>query len=219
MAGAAGLAIAAVVAFFAGTKDTPKVNPDENACDCPDDALMVARRHAANAAIDSLNKRIDDQRATDPKAMFGLTLYNKGQAINQARVSNATDGDSHTGKADTNPLNCKPDVSKGASPCMKASLQAHENVHQDACNKANTPGRDYRNTMTMIEYWEEDRKGYEEELKYLDTHSARVTKKFADGLCKPVVGNYLGAESREEQLARRAGSKRRATQYVAGLPS
>jgi hypothetical protein len=216
---AIGLGIAVVVKLYTGTtKHESVVLPDEKACecstcDCPNEAeLMKARIHAAKAAIESIDRQIAAQSAKDPQAMYSDKLYAPGKSVNQARVSNAAEGDPITGAGETSPFSCEPDVSKGKSACMKASLQAHENVHQQACVALHRRGRDYRSSKTMIEYWKEDKDGYQAELDFLDSQIAKEVKK-----C--MVGNYPGAQNREEQLARRAGSKRRLTQHAAGLPA
>ena len=113
--------------------------------------------------------------------------------------------------ASTSPA-CITDVSPGRTACIRWALQNHENVHAAACDKYISGGGkgDYKAAGTMADYWREDAKAYQAEIKFLNDKLAN---------CPPVVGNYPGAQSKEEQEQRLAASKRRATQYVAGLPS
>jgi hypothetical protein len=93
---------------------------------------------------------------------------------------------------------------------MKASLLAHENVHQRECLKQKRLLGDYKTKKTMLEYWQEDREGYQTEVDLLDHQIARVVAKCAHA-------SYPGAESKEEQQERLAGSKRRVSKYAAVL--
>ncbi len=209
-----GLGVAAIAGVIWGAnKDKTDVKPDEDACDCFNIEVMLAREHIAEAAIESIDRQMKQQAATDANATYSDALYKKGRDVNQARVSIAAEGDPYTGAGETDPWNCKTNVSKGTSGCMKASLQAHENVHHNACLKVNNRFRDYRSDMKMTEYWEEDRAGYQAELEYLKRNRGPAIKR-----CPPLT-NYPGAQSKEEQQQRLAASKRRTTKYAAGLPS
>jgi hypothetical protein len=198
-------------------KHTTVVTPDENACDCPDLQNMLDRSRLAEEAIKSIDDQIAAQSAKDPQEMYSDELYTEGRTKNQARVSIESEGEDYTGSGETHHTNCKTDVSKGKTECIKASLQAHENVHQRECLKINKRFGNYKDSKKMVEFWQEDREGYQKEVEYLARQIPRVTRKVADGKCQ--VANYPGAQSKEEQGQRYAGSKRRATQYVAGLPA
>ena len=202
------IVIGGIAVGFLTTKDRTVVKPDETACDCPDIQLMLNRRRLAEAAIKSIDSLTKTQSAQE---MYSDKLYEQGRRANDAAVYNARQGDEQTGSATTHHTNCKPDVSQGRSACMQASLQAHENVHQRECLKYNSRLRNYKYAKTMVDFWTEDRDGYQAEVDYLDRQIARVVKK-----CMQVT-SYPGAESKEEQQQRLAGSKRRVTQYVAGL--
>lgn len=207
--------IAAVLVLGVGgctifENDKTEVPPDPDACDCKDQQLMLNRLRLANAAIQSIDKLINDQTTKDAQEMYSDDAYSVGKKANQAAVYKASEGDEYTGAADTPPVNCKPNVSKGNGNCMKASLQAHENVHQRECLKYDSVFRNYKNQKTMVAFWQEDREGYQKEVEYLDRQIAKVVKK-----C--MQATYIGPETKEDQQQRRAGSQRRVSKYVAGL--
>lgn len=190
------------------TKDKTVVTPDENACGCDDVKLILDRQTQVEAAVDSINRQL---KTLDPKVMYSNELYAAGRGVNKARVENASEGlESTGGGADTHWLDCKPDVSKGRTACMRAALQAHENVHQRECLASGSRFRNYKTAKTMVEFWQEDLEGYQAEMDYLKRNLGT-----AMGKCP--VTNYPSAKSKDEQQQRLAGSKRRVTQYVAGL--
>ena len=210
---AAGLGIGAGVMSIVGTnREKTRVEPNAAACTCDDFLDMINRRDLANVAIRSIDELSNAQSAKDAQArkpeMYSDELYGPGKEDNLDAIKKAKTG-APPGGGETHHLNCRPTFPEGVSACMKESIRAHENVHQREClNGYTTRFANYKEAKTMVEYWKEDREGYEEEVKFLETQIAK---------CR--VGNYPGAESKAEQQQRLAGSKRRATQYVAGLPS
>ena len=186
------------------------VKPDETACGCGDIRLMLDRQRLAKAAIQSIDKLMNAQTAKNPGEMYSDKLYLEARIINQARVSIASEGDEYTGSGHTPPVNCKPDVSRGQGDCMKASLQAHENVHQRECLKYDAVFTNYKNAKTMVDFWKEDREGYQAEVDYLERQIKRVVPE-----C--MHASYPGSGSKQDQQQRLAGSKRRVSKYVAGL--
>jgi hypothetical protein len=201
------VAVGVIVLIWANIKHKTVVTPSETACDCDDLQLILNRERLAEAAIKSIDSLSKAQSTKNANERYSDDLYKVGKLANQAAVSNASEGDEKTGSAETPPSNCKPDVSKGNGNCMKASLQAHENVHQRECLKYDKRIGDYKTEKTMVEYWQEDREGYQAELTYLVSQRERVVKK-----C--MVSTYSGPPSKDEQQQRLAGSKRRVSKYV-----
>jgi hypothetical protein len=215
---AAGVIVVVTVIIVAGVKwatrrDTTVVTPDESTCQCPDVFSMANRLAQAKAAIASINGLIATQAASDlaagKPAMYSEDLYNKGKAVNQTAVDNANKG-GWTGKAETPPRNCSPDLSDVPTECLKQALRTHENVHQVECLR-HSGGGDWKEAKTMVDYWQEDRAAYQAEADYLDRNINRLMN---DPKCKPKVSTYTGRESKEEQQERLAGARRRVASYA-----
>ena len=66
----------------------------------------------------------------------------------------------------------------------------------------------------MVDFWAEDREGYEKEVDYLTRNINRLNN---DPKCKVKVSTYPGAESKEQQKERLAGARRRVGGYVKGI--
>ncbi len=205
------------VVILLTNKDRTVVTPDAGACDCPDVLMMVNRLAQVNAAIQSIDGLSKAQAAKDAKAgspeMYTDDLYAPGKAANQKAVEKVAKGDP-TGAGDTPHRNCSPDVSAGRTKCMRAALQAHENVHQRECLAFDSRFGNYKEAKTMVDFWKEDREGYQAEANYLDPKIKQLSN---DPKCKVKVTTYPGAESKEEQKERLAGSRRRVSAYVKAI--
>jgi hypothetical protein len=217
---AVGVIVVVTVIIVAGVKwatrrDTTVVTPNESTCQCPDVFSMANRLAQARAAIASINGLIATQAASDlaagKQAMYSEDLYNQGKATNQTAVDNANKG-GWTGKAETPPRNCSPDLSDAPTECLKQALRAHENVHQAAC-LGHSGGGDWKEAKTMVDYWKEDRAAYQAEADYLDRNINRLMN---DPKCKKKVAvqTYPGSESKEDQQQRLAGARRRVGSYA-----
>jgi hypothetical protein len=210
---AAGLGIAGGVTAIVGTtRDKTEVKPNAAACTCDDLVNMISRRDLANVATKSIDDLSKAQSAKDSQAgkpeKYSDELYGPGKQANEDAIAQAKTG-APPGGGETHHLNCSPKFPDGVSACMKESLRAHENVHQRECvNGYTTRFANYKEAKTMVEYWAEDREGYQEEVNFLEPLIAKC-----------LYGNYAGPQSKEEQQQRLAASKRRATQYVAGIPA
>lgn len=203
-----------IVLNWAHTKKKTIDAPNREACDCSDLQLILNRQRLAEAAIKSIDELMAAQSAKNPNEMYSKDLYQQGKGVNQKALWRAGEGDELTGTADTPSSTCRPDVSKGTTPCMEESLRAHENVHQRECLKYKTKWFEhYQEKKTMLDYWKEDREGYEEEVKFLKDQFPKVMDKCK----KPEIGNYIDTETKEEQEQRHAGSKRRVAKSV-GAP-
>ena len=214
----AGSSVAALIAIGVGLglffthRDKTVVQPNDEVCQCPDLLDMIHRRDLAKAAIQSIDGLSKDQAANDARAgkaeMYSDELYVPGKEANQAAIHKANTS-APPGAGETPPYTCSPDVSAGPTKCMQSSLQAHENVHQQACLANPKRFANYKYAKTMVEFWQEDRDGYQAEVDFLTRNIDKCMH----------VSNYPGAQTKEEEQQRRAGSKRRVTEYGAGLPA
>jgi hypothetical protein len=200
------------VGLFFTHRDKTVVEPSDAACGCPALLDMINRRDLAKAAIKSIDGLSNVQSGNDARAgkaeMYSDELYVPGKEANQAAIRKANTG-APPGAGETPPYTCSPDVSAGTTECMRASLRAHENVHQQACLANTKRFANYKYAKTMVEFWQEDHDGYQAEVDFLTRNIDKCMH----------VSNYPGAQSKEEEQQRRAGSKRRVTQYGAGLPA
>ena len=185
------------------------IPPDACPCNTTEDRQDMEKRLAeAEAAANDLNTDLIPD-APSGKAFSGDEKESKGVR----QIGEAMGGEKagvHK-VAGTSPA-CITWTSKDKPACIRWALQTHENVHAEACDKYIAGGGkgDWKAAGTMAAYYREDARAYQAEIDFLKSKLAK---------CPPVLGNYPGAQSKEEQQQRLAGSKRRATQYVAGLPS
>jgi hypothetical protein len=66
--------------------------------------------------------------------------------------------------------------------CLQGSFQTHENVHAATCQrikgqKSLSWNVNYKDTMTMIEYWNDEIAGYQAEIAYLNAEIASAPAK------------------------------------------
>ena len=208
-----------IVAIFGAKhltdRDRTETPPDLAPCNCDHASLqgIMDRERQVEALIEKIN---DEMSALDPNVMYTEDLYAKSRKDNVKSVNKLNEDFelSPTGGGGvTNPLDCKPHLPQGTTKCIQGAFQAHENVHQREClafaDRPTNRFSDWKKAKTMVEFWQEDLEGYQAELGFLKEALTRATA--------PCTTNYPGAESKEEQQQRLAGSKRRVTQYVAGL--
>jgi hypothetical protein len=196
-------------------RDETEKPPNLAACNCDHESQqkILDRQRQVEALINKIN---EEMNAQDANEMYTDELYSKFRKDN-LKLLNDLNQDFELsptgGGGTTDPYTCTTRVPQGTSACVQGSFQAHENVHHREClaywKRTTNRFSDYKKAKTMVQYWQEDLEAYQEELKFL---KAAFSLAVAD-----CTGNYPGAESKEEQQQRLAGSKRRLTQYVTAL--
>lgn len=184
------------------------------ACGCEDKADLEARRQQAQAVIDDLQqivKELEFEGLLDP-VPYSTERQTAGRGRNQDALNKANSRNLGGGDTDENCL-----TKTTGSGCMKAVLQAHENVHEAACSAHKQAGRqgDYKFGKTMAEYWKEDIQGYEAELKFI-----KEAEDFVDNLnppCPRVERPSIGGESPEEQMERLHRGRDRVNEYITAI--
>lgn len=172
------LVCAGVVLYIQHGNATTVVPVASGTCSCADVADLENRLGEANAAIAEYQAAISEVQAMDAKAgkktMYSDELYTYEQenvqlAINSAHITGARTG---TGDTDTA---CETKVS-APTPCLTGSLQSHENVHSSTCqrvkqglgDKYSPLTTDYRNSLTMEEFWNDEIAAYSAEIRYIN---------------------------------------------------
>jgi hypothetical protein len=212
------LLIAAGLAYVFGddVKDVP-VSPGE--CQCTDQADIKSRIAEATAARDAFAKSAADRSANEDGRNLEPEMYSdeakqaETDAVHPAVKAATT---ARTAHAKTR-SDCTTEVDEKATPCLRAALQIHENVHSLTCQAMKKDGRvgfmrDYKFQMTMVTFLRNEVAGYDAEINYLNGEMARLK---ADGNCNwVVVETYRGPQSKEDQQQRLARSRQRVANYV-----
>ena len=178
-------------------------------CECKDyDDIMNRLAQASALEAEINNNMIPNGNSGD---MYTEARYTANKPKLQAVANSAQSGRS-TGTAETRPW-CGAVMNGAPTTCMEAALQAHENVHAAACDAfvAGKGKGDWKEAKKMVEYWREDAQGYKTEREFLEKAKNALDN---DLNCHHHVSSYPGAESKEEQQQRLAGSKRRVTKYA-----
>jgi hypothetical protein len=213
-------------ASFLSFRGAKKVVPvPEDVCQCADLADIENRLKEAGAGAGAFAKMANASAAADAAAgtttMYTDALYLQGRGVAQAAVSAAHTPGARTGSGETG-SDCTTEIT-APTECLRAALQAHENVHSATCDALKAAGKvgrlgDYKFSMTLADYWRNEVAGYSEELNYLGRQLARIK---SDPACKPktkvTVETYPGSSSKEAQQERLAGALRRVTSYVSGI--
>jgi hypothetical protein len=208
--------VAAIALVYGGIityfKDDKTVVPvAAGVCHCPDVPTMEKRLKEAADAAAEYNKMI--QAEGEPR-MFTKDLYLQGKAAVKKAISRPG---GTPGSGETRGDDCTTEISSPPSDCIRAALQAHENVHSTACqaikHSERNPGGDYRDAMTIVTYWREEAAGYEAEMAYLRQQIALAN---LEPPCykPPIVQASSQGESRQNQQERLARARRRVTDYV-----
>jgi hypothetical protein len=157
-------------------------------CTCEDIPDLRNRLNEVNAAITEYQAAIGDVQAHDA-GVGSPTMYNEGTFNDEkANVQNAING-AHTkgtrsGSGDTG-TDCGTTV-KAPTACLQGSFQTHENVHATTCQRTRdqlkSQGKgswttNYKDSMTMIEYWNDEIAGYRAEIPYLNAEIAGAQAK------------------------------------------
>jgi hypothetical protein len=200
--------------------DQKDVQVPPGACDCPDQfdiksriAEATAARNAfeKSAATRSYNDSVSGKPEMYSDAAKAAETTAAKPAVEAATTARTASGE--TGSDCTTKINAP-------SPCLRAAIQTHENVHSLTCQAMKKDGRvgfmrDYKFQMTMVTFLRNEVAGYDAEIAYLKNEMARIQ---ADPKCKWVaVETYPGRKSKEDQKEALARAKQRVTTYVRGI--
>jgi hypothetical protein len=211
--------------FFHG--DAKVVPVDENVCQCSDLEDMKNRIAEAGVAARAFGAFAVDQATADMSAGT-TTMYNRDRddqttAVAQGAVTSAHKTGTKSGKGKTQ-TDCVTKI-ETSSACIRQSLQLHENVHSETCQAIKAAGKDatgdFKDQLSLVQYWAEEVKAYSKEIEFLTRQIARVT---GDPACAPPPApvaaaeeRYPGTESKEDQKERLAGASRRVLSYVSSI--
>jgi hypothetical protein len=216
--------LAGVAWYFQG--DVKVAPVDENVCQCSDLEDMKNRIAEAGAAAKAFAVFTSDQ-ATADAASGTTTMYSQARdaqttAVAQGAVTAAQKAGTNSGKGKTQ-TDCVTKI-ETSSACIRQSLQLHENVHSATCQAIKAAGKDttgdFKEVLSLVQYWSEEVKAYSKEIEFLTRQIARVS---ADPACAPpppvaaAEERYPGAATKEEQKERLAGATRRVLSYVSSI--
>jgi hypothetical protein len=150
-------------------------------CTCEDLPDLRNRLNEVNAAISEYQLAIGDVQSHDTE-VGSPTMYNEGtfnddQANVQIAINGAHTQGTRTGSGDTG-TDCGTKVD-APTACLKGSIRAHENVHATTCQQMKSRNKlswnaNYKDSMTMIEYWNDEIAGYQAEISYLNAEIAHA---------------------------------------------
>jgi hypothetical protein len=202
-------------------KDAQKdVQVPPGACDCPDQFDIKSRIAEATAARDAFAKSAATRSYNDSVSGHPEMYSDEAKtaetdaakpavkAATTARTASGETGSDCTTKIDA------------PSPCLRAAIQTHENVHSLTCQAMKKDGRvgfmrDYKFQMTMVTFLRNEVAGYDAEIAYLQNEMARIQ---ADPKCKWVaVETYPGRKSKEDQKEALARARQRVATYARGI--
>ncbi|NMB79290.1 MAG: hypothetical protein GYA23_09390 [Methanomicrobiales archaeon] len=172
------------VLYFQHSNATTVAPVPSGQCTCADVADLENRLGEANAAIAEYQAAIGEIQAMDVKSgkktMYSDELYTYEQenvqlAINGAYIKGARSG---TGDTDTA---CETTIN-APTPCLKGSFQTHENVHSATCQKVKQDlgdkysplTTDYRESLTMEQFWNDEIAAYSAEIRYINENLPRA---------------------------------------------
>jgi hypothetical protein len=161
-------------------------------CTCSDITDLENRLNVANAAIAEYQNGIQDVNDHDATVgkptMYNEVTYAEERANVQIAINAVLPRGAPTGTGDTT-TDCET-VVKADTPCLQGSVQTHENVHSANCQNIKQQLKDagklndftnYKDSMTMVEYWNDEIAGYQAEIAYINTNLATAK---ADASCK-----------------------------------
>lgn len=166
-------------------------------CGCADHADMLNRIDEANVSI---SEYLYQKRAYGTKAFSSfdyseLIQKTLQEMLNKAHKSgtNSVKGGTNVGTCDLRPLE-PGSPSQKVTPCLEAGVRIHERVHMDACDiwkkdSGTFRGNDYRSSMTMAEYLDEEIRSYEAEKSFFKDQINKMA-------CKPA--GWIGVVRYEE---------------------
>lgn len=163
------------------------VSVDSGKCTCDDLSDLRNRLKEADAAIAEYKLAIKDvekyQEESGKVVGYNEDTFREEQANVQKVIDAAYSTGAHSGTGDTG-TDCGTTVN-ARTDCLRGSLQAHENVHASTCQRIKGQNQlawnaNYKDKMTMIEYWNEKIAAYTAEYAYLNAEIGRAK---ADGSC------------------------------------
>lgn len=154
-------------------------------CTCNDIPDLKNRINEVNAAIGEYQAAIGDVQSHDAgtgkPTMYNEGTFNEEKANVQIAINGAHTQGTRSGSGDTG-TDCGTTV-KAATPCLEGSFQSHENVHAATCQRIKGQLKsgdklswttNYKDSMTMVEYWNDEIAGYQAEIPYLNQEIARA---------------------------------------------
>jgi hypothetical protein len=190
------IAIVAIIGAIVSMNQAHKASADvpvaTGTCTCKDVKDLENRQKVVNAAIAEYQLGIADVNAHDAK-VGSPTMYNEGTwNEEQANVLTAIQGalpkGAHTGHGDTT-TDCGTTVTAD-TPCLQGSFQTHENVHRATCQRVigqlsdagkGSRFQNFKESMTMVDVWNDEIAGYNAETDYISKNLARAK---SDTSCK-----------------------------------
>ena len=160
-------------------------------CTCSDIPALEQRLKRVQTAIGQYEARIAEQQAADAGGKpTGFTGDAKEAAVDKIEKQSGLRAKSSSDSGDTNGVTCEIQV-RAPNRCVWGSLQTHENLHAQICTKfhedaraagkTSTFGTDYREAMSLVDFYNEEIRGYQAEIQYIDKNLAKAR---ADKTCK-----------------------------------
>ncbi len=148
-------------------------NAAQGVCNCDDMSQIQQRIDLASAAIDAYTNQF---LSTNTGTAFTMAGHDKVETAVAQAVNAASDGLGNpfvkSVPSDTSRWLCKIAIyDEGATECMKASLQTHESVHQNACERQ---WKWYRQWPTLDAFIKEEIDGYTAEHSFLLGERSRL---------------------------------------------
>jgi hypothetical protein len=203
------------------TIPTKTVSVPGGMCTCADIPDLKNRLNEVNAAIEEYKAAIQDVNAHDATTgkptMFNMGTYSDEKANLQTIVQSVHTPGTHSGTGETK-SDCETTVTADTA-CIRGSLQTHENVHVPTCEKIkqklvnagtyNALTTDYKTSMTMVEYFNDEIAGYQAEIPYINTnlekaktdasckwacdvdHKTYDSASECEGSCRPTLGSVI----------------------------
>jgi len=172
------IVVALAVLYFQHSDAKTIVPVAAGQCTCADVADLENRMGEANAAIAEYQAAIGELQGVDAKSgkktMYSDELYEYEQENVLIAVKSVYQKGARSGKGDTDTA-CETKIT-ASTPCMQGSFQTHENVHSATCqrvkqdlgDKYSPLTTDYRESLTMETFWNDEIAAYTAELNYIN---------------------------------------------------
>lgn len=167
-----------IVMFVQHSNATTVVPVASGQCTCADVADLENRLGEANAAIAEYQAAIGELQGVDAKngkkTMYSDELYTYEQENVQLAINGVYKKGARSGKGDTDTA-CETKIT-APTPCLQGSFQTHENLHSATCqrvkqelgDKYSPLTTDYRESLTMEAFWNDEIAAYTAEIKYIN---------------------------------------------------
>lgn len=182
------LVAALLAVMYFQHSDPQKVVPVESGtCTCTDISDLENRLGEATAAIAEYQQATQEIKAVDAKngkaTMYSDDLYIYEQSNVQLAINDVHKAGTRSGSGTTDTA-CETKVEAG-TPCLKGSFQLHENKHSETCqrikqqmgDKYSSLTTDYRESLTMAEFWNDEISAYSAEITHLNKEIASARSK------------------------------------------